>query len=243
MAQERHVFGVTMSTIGKVFVVADLCVTTPSVLLLLRVVLKMLPEISTHAGLFIAVYFGFAGMGMSFYCGKLTQTMTEGGPGDWCTGYPGAQDWSDPNGAIYLNGNCTISKGTGIPWSDTAYASGTYYWKYFNFNGYLNAFMNLWVVMIQNNWTTAVNGPVEVTSTMHRLFFFIFVIVVAFVMMNILVGAIVDQLSANRDELLAEVIFRSVYESQLRKRSLIPFQLYSTELPGSDSDLIVFLLF
>jgi len=196
----------------KVFQVVTLAVMTPPVKLLLRVVWKMLPEVSTHLGLFACTYWGFAGTGIALYCGKITQSMWEGGPHDWCTGAVGAEPYPPWEGIVtaadvlehpYLVANCSLSTATGVPWNETPTGGSTgLFALQLNFDGYLKAFSLLYVVMIANNWNTAGNGAVEVSDIASRWFFFVFLVVIGFIMMNILVGAIVDGLSANRDEML-----------------------------------------
>jgi len=60
------------------------------------------------------------------------------------------------------------------------------------------------MIMIQNNWHVAADGPVQVTSMSFRWFFLLFVIMVPFIMISVLVGAIIDSLSSARAELVKE---------------------------------------
>jgi len=179
---------------GKVFLVMNFAVMTPAVLRLLKVVIKTMQSIGPHLGLFVAVYFGFAGMGIAFFCGLNTQATSEGGPGDWCGGVDPAG--GTPCGASKANPEYT--------WGDASYTGGAYYKSFLNFNGFLQSFFSLYVIMIQNNWSTVVNGAVEVTSNHYRYFFLAFNVMISFVMINILVGAIVDALTNLNDAQHAE---------------------------------------
>jgi len=172
---------------GKFFQVCTFAVETPSVRLLLVAIMRTLPNLGTHLGLFLAVYWGFAGMGVSFYCGLLLQSNSDGGPGKW--GQAGAVTGTSP--------------AFGTPWDSTPYGGNPYYYN-LNYDGFPQAVASLYVVMIQNNWNVAADGPIEVTNGNHRWFFFTFTVIVAFVMMNVLVGAIIDALNAVREEMLAE---------------------------------------
>jgi hypothetical protein len=91
-----------------------------------------------------------------------------------------------------------------IPWGDTNYGGNPYYYN-LNYDGFPNAFISLWVVMIMNNWNVAANGPVEVMGIHYRWYFLVYVIMVAFVMINVLVGAIIDALSRVREESMNEL--------------------------------------
>ena len=75
------------------------------------------------------------------------------------------------------------------------YGGNPYYYN-LNYDGFPNAIASLYVVMIQNNWNVAADGPIQVTNGNFRWFFVIFTVSVAFVMINVLVGAIIDALSA-----------------------------------------------
>ena len=76
--------------------------------------------------------------------------------------------------------------------------------KWGNFDGYLQAMMSLYVIMIGNNWHIIADGPVEVTNGLHRWYFCAFMIVVGFVMLNLLAGAIIDTLDGVRQQMLQE---------------------------------------
>jgi len=178
---------VIFSAFSKFFLTANFAVETTTVFVLVRAVFKTIPTLGPHFGLFFAIYNGFAGMGISFFCGLLMQSNADGGPGFW--GQKGAVTGTSP--------------ATGTPWSQTAYGSAEYYYN-LNYNGFAQAIMSLYVVMIQNNWNTAADGPVQVTHSNYRWFFVIFTIMVAFVMMNVLVGAIIDALNGVREEMVRE---------------------------------------
>jgi len=171
------------NSVGKIMQVLSFMVETPPVLLLIKSIAKTLPTLTPHFGLFLAVYYGFAGMAISFFCGKCLQANSDGGPGYW--GQSGA-----------VNGTSPASN---TPWNETPYGSNPYYYN-LNYDGFPNAIMSLYVVMIQNNWNVAANGPIEVTSKYFRWFFVGYTVTVAFVMINVLVGAIIDSLDAVRKE-------------------------------------------
>jgi len=168
----------------------NFAVMTPAVNDLLKSVFTTFSAIGPHLGLFIAVYFGFAGMGMSF----VTQAMSTGGPGDWCSQNVNPQ-------SSWPNGTCPLSVATDTPYGDCAYAGGTYYWKFLNFNGFVHSFYTLYVIMIQNNWSTVVDGASQVTTQYSRYFFVVYNVCISMVMTNILVGAIVDALTSINDEI------------------------------------------
>lgn len=71
------------AAVGKIFQVASYSVETPSVFLLFKAIMKTLPTLGPHFGLFLAIYYGFAGMGLAFFCGTITETPMEGGVGYW----------------------------------------------------------------------------------------------------------------------------------------------------------------
>jgi len=182
LRNEMTKFDIGMDTLSKIFQVMNFAVMTPSVQELLHVVYGTMGNIGPHLGLFIAAYFTFAGAGIGMFCGLTGQAVSEGGPGDWTS-------------------TSVLSKGTGVPWASTAYGSSANYINNLNFNGFIHSFYALYVIMIQNNWTTVVNGPIEVTNKYNRWFFIAYNLVISFVMMNIVVGAIVDSLCLIRDEI------------------------------------------
>jgi len=72
-----------------------------------------------------------------------------------------------------------------------------------NYNGFAQAIGSLYVVTIQNNWNVAAAVAVDSQKSRgYRWYFFIFTIVNAFVMINVLVGAIIDALDAVRQDSL-----------------------------------------
>jgi len=175
---------VGVDTLSKVFQVMSFAVMTPSVKQLLGVIYNTFHNIGPHLGLFAAAYFAFAGMGIGLFCGLCTENTSNGGPGDWTS-------------------TTLLSKATNTAWASTAYGGSSYYINNLNFNGFMHSFYALYVIMIQNNWTTVVNGPVEVTDKHSRWFFIAFNLVISFVMMNVLVGAIVDSLTLLREQAAA----------------------------------------
>jgi len=187
-ARDSNKLIITFSAMCKFFQVCNFAVETPSVRLLVYAVAKTLPNLLDQFGLFLAVYYGFAGMGISFYCGLLLRSNADGGPGYW------------GQNNIPVTGT---SPATDTPWGDTPYGGNPYYYN-LNYNGYGQAIASLYVVMIQNNWSTAADGPVQVTNENHRWFFVAFTVMVAFVMINVLVGAIIDALNGVREEMLRE---------------------------------------
>jgi len=168
-------------TASKVFLVLNFAVMTPTVRSLLDAVQTTMTSVNPHLGLFVAIYFGFAGMAQAFFCGLVTEAVPNG-PGDWCEALP-------------FNGSCGVSDATSTPWGDCKFTGGSYYKSILTYNGFVPSFYSLYVIMIGNNWSTVVNGPIEVTNQRFRWFFLFYIFVVCFVMLNILVGAIVDALS------------------------------------------------
>jgi len=180
---------------GKFFQLCNFATETTSIFILVRAIIRTLPTLGPHFGLFIAVYYGFAGMGISMYCGLCRQSETLGGPGYWGSG---GYEWTVP--ANYTMQN---SRAFGLPWNVTPYGNNNYYHN-MNFDGYLQAMMSLYIIMIGNNWHIIADGPVEVTNGNHRWYFVIFMIVVGFVMLNLLAGAIIDTLDGVRQLMLQE---------------------------------------
>jgi len=160
--------------------------------------IKTIPTLGPHFGLFLAIFYGFAGMGISFFCGLCKQHTREGGPG-----YSGQTGPGYPANPVPANYTMGKSPAFGIPWSQTAYGGTPYYYN-FNYDGFAHAIASLYVVMIQNNWSVAADGPVQVTNGNMRWFFVVFTIMVAFVMMNVLIGAIIDALNGVREEIIRE---------------------------------------
>jgi len=182
--QDGNDFVVAIVALGKIFQVCNFAVETSSVYLLVCAVFKTLPTLGPHFGIFLAFYYGFAGMSIAFFCGKLTEDTLTGGPGYWDT----------------VSGT---SPAYGTVWKDTPYGSNPYYYN-LNYDGFPQAIASLYVVMIQNNWNVAADGPIEVTNGNFRWFFVVYTIVVAFVMINVLVGAIIDSLDGVRQEMIRE---------------------------------------
>jgi hypothetical protein len=180
---------------------------TQTVNLLWKAVTKTLPTLGPHLGLFLAVYYGFAGMGIAFFCGKIMQHPCEGGPGFWGQEYtspdydyttnPGYSPFSGTCEFGYAKGSEELLGNTLIGWPDTAFAGGPFYYN-LNFNGFPNAIATLYVLTIGNNWTQVANGPTEVMNFKFHWFFFTFSIVNNMVMLNVLVGVIIDALDSVR---------------------------------------------
>ena len=172
----------------------------------------------TSPGLFLAIYYGFAGMGIAFFCGMCKQSVLEGGPGYWGQNdTPTALSQGNNQPSNYV---MQQSPAFGIPWDQTMYGGNPYYYN-LNYDGFPNAIASLYVVMIQNNWNVAADGPIEVTDGNFRWFFVIFTISVAFVMINVLVGAIIDALSAVRDDMaMRETGEKSDLQKSLESRLL-----------------------
>jgi len=225
---------IAFSVLGKIFQVMSYSVETPTVLLLLKSVFKTLPTLGPHLGLFLSIYYGFAGMGISFFCGLLRQHPLPYGPGGYTSPPTGIEGyWHGPGywGQRKLSGGftefaspcdpansgalscdvgisgpaqvCPAGAETGLTWGSTSYGSNPFYYN-LNFDGFPNAIATLYVVMIQNNWTTAADGGVSAKGNAYRWFFFVFTIVNAFVMINVLVGAIIDAVDEVRQEMVAE---------------------------------------
>jgi len=186
---------ISANTIGKIMQVLNFAVETPSVLLLIKSIVKTIPTLVPHFGLFLAIYYGFSGMAISFFCGKCLEHPDSGGPGYWGQGHKDSSGGNPPA--------TSVSPASGTPWSDTAYGGNPYYYN-LNYDGFPNAIMSLYVVMIQNNWNVAANGPIEVTNKYFRWFFVIYTVFVAWIMINVLVGAIIDSLDGVRKEAILE---------------------------------------
>jgi len=181
-------FIVAIVALGKIFQVCNFAVETSSVYLLVCSIFKTLPTLGPHFGVFLAFYYGFAGMSIAFFCGKCTEDQSTGGPGRW------------GQGGVVVTGT---SPAFGTPWASTAYGGNPYYYN-LNYDGFPQAIASLYVVMIQNNWNVAADGPIQVTNGNFRWFFVVYTIVVAFVMINVLVGAIIDTLDGVRQEMIRE---------------------------------------
>ena len=74
---------ITFTALGKCFQVMNFICETKSVETLFGAVVRTLPTLGPHFGLFLAVYYGFSGMGIAFFCGMCKQSVLEGGPGYW----------------------------------------------------------------------------------------------------------------------------------------------------------------
>jgi len=143
-------------------------------------------------GFFFVIYWIFAGLGISLFCGVLNQSVLEGGPGYW---------GQKPE---YLPFNYTEGKTPmGTPFSKTAYGGNPFYYN-LNYNGYMHAIGSLYQIMILNNWSTNADGAIQMTNYYARWFFVIYILVVAYVMINILVGAIIDGLCQAREQIVKE---------------------------------------
>jgi len=189
---------IVFTAAGKFFQVCNFVTETRSVAQLFTAVVRTLPTLGPHFGLFLAIYYGFSGMGIAFFCGMCKQSVLEGGPGYWGQNdTPTAVTQGNNQPANYV---MQQAKATSSPWDQTMYGGNPYYYN-LNYDGFPNAIASLYVVMIQNNWNVAADGPIEVTNGNFRWFFVVFTVAVAFVMINVLVGAIIDALSAVRDDM------------------------------------------
>jgi hypothetical protein len=187
LAAEDTEFTKGICCVAKIVSIFIFMVDAKRVYLLVIAVIDTFENVTPHLGLFLAVFYGFAGMGIGMYCGIMTESVTTGGPGFW------GQDGQTSS---------TLAS-SGVPYGSTPYGSNPFYYN-LNFNGYPQAVAILYAIMIQNNWNVQANGPAEVTSHKARWFFFVYCLIVAFVMVNVLVGAIIDALAARREELLRE---------------------------------------
>jgi hypothetical protein len=188
---------IIFTALGKVFQVLNFIVETTAVNTIFTATMKCFPTLGPHFGLFLSVYYAFAGMGIAFFCGLCKESATDNGPGFW--GQTTVQQSKGDNTPANYYATAT-SPASGTAWGSTAYGSNPYYYN-LNYDSFISAVASLYVVMIQNNWTTAADGPIQTTNMNFRWFFVIFTLVVAFVMMNVLVGAILDAL-AGQQELL-----------------------------------------
>lgn len=191
---DSHLEMIAATSVGKIMQVLNFAFETPSVLLLIKAIIKTIPTLLPHFGLFLAIYYGFSGMAISFFCGKCLQANSVGGPGYW-----GQLD--NIPGNMPTTG---LTPATGVPWADTDYGGNPFYYN-LNYDGFPHALMSLYVIMIQNNWNVAADGPIQTTKKQYRWFFFVYCIFVAWVMINVLVGAIIDALSMVREESLNEL--------------------------------------
>lgn len=125
---------------------------------------RVIPAIAPQMMLFILFYYGFAQVGMALFAGCVTEVEANGGPGYWGT----------------------------EPWASTQFGGARYYYN-LNFDNMYSAMVTLFMLMIQNNWQVTVDGYVQCTKTRNaRLFFFLFNVTVAQVMINIFVGIVLD---------------------------------------------------
>merc|ERR1711871_625606 len=123
----------------KVVQVLNFAVEVPSVYLLVKAILKTLPLLVNHFGLFFAVYYVFAGMGVSFFCGKITQSVESGGPGYW-----GQMGHYGTNMTRYTNQSLAAS---GVRYSQTEYGQSPYYYN-LNYDSWHEAVTSFYVIMI-----------------------------------------------------------------------------------------------
>merc|ERR1712227_486292 len=78
------------------------------------------------------------------------------------------------------------------PYSQSPFGSETYY-QDLNFDNLLASIFTLFMLMIQNNWSTLVNGyEICYDNKNVRLFFIGFNLYTALLMINLLVGVILD---------------------------------------------------
>eukprot|EP00658_Telonema_sp_P-2_P040397 TRINITY_DN28899_c0_g1_i3.p1 TRINITY_DN28899_c0_g1~~TRINITY_DN28899_c0_g1_i3.p1 ORF type:complete len:797 (-),score=211.14 TRINITY_DN28899_c0_g1_i3:369-2759(-) len=135
---------------------------------------RVLPAIVPQLLLFVTSFYVFAMFGMALFAGCVTEITADGGPGDWSTS----------------------------PWSETAYGQDAYYYD-LNFDDLYSSCITLFMLMIQNNWHVTVNGFVECTGTRwSRLYFIVFNICTALIMINIFVGIVLDMFDVYwKDEL------------------------------------------
>jgi hypothetical protein len=225
LVSTTSMFTIAVTAVGKFSQVLAFVTETSSVQLLFRAVLQTLPTLGPHLGLFLAIYYGFAGMGMAFFCGLCKQSVLEGGPGWW--GQSTAQRLLGDN--TPSNYTMQNTKAFEVTWDSTMYGGDTYYYN-LNYDSFPRAIASLYVVMIQNNWNVAADGPIQVTNGNFRWFFVGFTVMVAWVMINVLVGAIIDSLSAVRDQITLE---ESGDMDPLRK--MLIGRLDSTLTPSGDS--------
>jgi len=180
------------SCVSKTMLLLNFMVCTPSINVLINSISICFKQVTPICGFFLAIYWVFAGIGISMFCGKLTQSVETGGPGLWAT----PANLTNVPASFY-------SPASGVRYDETMYGSNPYYYN-LNYNGYPQAIASLYAVMIMNNWNVNANGPIEITSRSTRWFFLVYLIVVAYVMMNILVGAIIDGLCQAREMLVKE---------------------------------------
>jgi len=110
---------------------------------------------------------------MAMFAGMQTKEVIHGGPGKW-----------------------QIS-----PWNSTTYGQNEFYYQ-LNFDRAYNGFVTLFMLMIQNNWHVTVDGFVQTNGWTNRqgvrLWFISFNVLVAILMINVLVGVLIDTLDLYR---------------------------------------------
>eukprot|EP00658_Telonema_sp_P-2_P054366 TRINITY_DN4324_c0_g1_i2.p1 TRINITY_DN4324_c0_g1~~TRINITY_DN4324_c0_g1_i2.p1 ORF type:complete len:669 (-),score=170.63 TRINITY_DN4324_c0_g1_i2:160-2166(-) len=123
---------------------------------------ECIPGMKPQLYLFLAIYYVFIMIGCGLFAGCVTQNAPAG-PGDW----------------------------TGAEWEGW-FADASYYYD-LNFDNPLAAFTTLFMLMIQNNWYVTVEGYELCTGTRWvRVYFLLFNIITAMVMLNILTGVVLD---------------------------------------------------
>jgi len=147
-----------------------------------------------HLLLALLIFYGALGMAL-FGCGE-NGTQTGWTPVKTANGtvlYDGPGDWSTE------------------PYSSTAYGSSSYYYD-LNFSNMWRAFTTLFMLMIQNNWHVTANGFEETHGKWTRAFFLSFNVIAAMIMMNVVMGILIEKLDLFRR---AELSKRAAEENDI----------------------------
>jgi len=174
-----------------------------------RAVQKCIPAIAPQFNLFVVVFFAFAVIGQGLFAGCTTENAPQG-PGDWTADkYAGPfADAANPENASYVD---------------------------LNFDNMWAAVATLFMLMIQNNWQVEVDGYVKCTETKWaRIYFVVFNIITAMIMINILTGVLLDLYTLHAENTKEDI--KKQYMLLITRLEEFNYPLLSNGDPPSDDD-------
>jgi len=167
-------------------------------------VVRVLPCIVPHFLQIFVIVYSFLVIGTGLFAGTVTLAYADGGPGDW------SQDRLAPNEL-----SCASPSADGCcAWS--GFDMSASYYADLNFDSTIQGFYTLFVLLCQNNWNSIALGyraaimyksPDGSATLGHasQLFFFLYMLFVAIVMINSLIGVFIETHDRIRKDVMGVV--------------------------------------
>jgi len=197
---------------------------------ILKIAMRVLPSIYTEMVQFLVWAYIFICIGIAAFAGVVTKTFESGGPGDWQVDRINTTLW--PNATCY-----EPSPDGPACWSNYDMAGSHY--ADLNFDSFDQAKYTVFVLIIQNNWNSIAQGfstalryspgGKEIYGSASNLYFFVFILFMSFIMVNIVMGIIIDMYDYIKEE-----NENGLDSDQVQFWNMLKLRLEETPLPSED---------